>query len=290
MVSVSGISQLTKAAGKLIFMDPEFSRIAEETLKTSTKSTNWRNIFKQDFKNIHTKVADCFIEAEKQTCNDSFWSNLWKKQILGFPKDIATAWKGSSGIWGTTKAIGGQLLHRLPLLFVAFELPNIFSAYKDEGLFGGTVELAKSATRFTASMAGFIVGQSLIPIPLVGGLLGAILTEKVTSLVLGKSHSEKKAEALAAAQNTGQQIQSGTEQLQQITGGYPYINQNQFAATNQYASPPGNIPQISVPRATMTPQQVMSLGRMLYAGGITNPMYQDFMSMTSGLNRLNYLC
>ena len=119
MVSVSGISRTIKAAGKLIFMDPEFSRIAENTLKASRKSQGWSN--------IHRQVWDSFKVAEKQTYKDSFWKNLWNKQILGFPKDISKAWSSSKGLWGTTKAIGGQLLHRLPIIFTLFELPIILS-------------------------------------------------------------------------------------------------------------------------------------------------------------------
>ena len=269
------VGRIVKAAGKLIFMDPEFSRIAENTLKASKAQQGW--------KGIHKQIGKAFSEAERRTYTDSFWNNLWKKQICGFPKDISTAWKSSSGLWGTTKAIGGKLIQRLPLIFAAFELPNIFSAFKDEGLVGGCVETLKSATRLTGSMAGFIAGQTLIPIPIVGGLIGAIGADWLISKVIGKSHSEKKAEAEEAKRVEEQQYQEQQQQLQQMQQSNPYMNtygnQNQLAS-NSYINM----------RPTMTPQQMMAMKGMLYGGGMTNPMDQDFMAMTSGMNRLNYLC
>ena len=47
---------------------------------------------------------------------------------------------------------------------------------------------------------------------------------------------------------------------------------------------------INYAQPTMTPQQLMSLNQMLYSGGFGNPMDQDFMAMTSGINKLNYMC
>ena len=73
------------------------------------------------------------------------------------------------------------------------------------------------------------------------------------------------------------------DQQQQMQQNNPYMNtyddQNQLA-TNNYMNM----------RPTMTPQQIMAMRGMLYGGGMTNPMDQDFMAMTSGINRLNYMC
>ena len=279
MISVSSIGRIAKAAGKLAFMDDGFSKIAETTLKNSKKAQGWSN--------IHKQIGNAFKEAERQTCNDSFWKNLWEKNICGFPKDIANAWKGSSGAWGVTKAIGGQVMKRLPVIFAALELFNIIPAFKEEGLISGLKETVRSASRLTAGMAGFIAGQALIPIPILGGLIGAIgtdlLVDKGLNLILGKSYAERKAEAEEAKLTQEQQYQEQQKQLQDLQQNNPYMNmygsQNQLASNNYINM-----------RPTMTPQQIMAMRGMLYGGGMTNPMDQDFMAMTSGINRLNYMC
>lgn len=281
------VGRIIKAAGKLAFMDEGFQKIAESTLKNSAKTTNWKNIHNQNWSGIHKQIGNAFKEAERQTCNDSFWKNLWKKNICGFPKDISNAWKNSSGIWGVTKGIGGQVLKRLPILFAALELPNIFSATKDEGIISGLKETVRSATRLVSSMAGFIVGQALIPIPILGGLIGAIgtdlLVDKGLNFILGKSYAERKAEAEEAKNTAQQQYMDQQQQLQQMQQNNPYMNtyddQNQLATNNYMNMKP-----------TMTPQEIMAMKGMLYGGGMTNPMDQDFMAMTSGINRLNYMC
>ncbi len=274
------VGRIVKAAGKLAFMDEGFSKIAENTLKASRKSQGWSS--------IHKQIGNAFKEAERQTYNDSFWRNLWEKNICGFPKDIANAWRNSSGIWGVTKGIGGQILKRLPIIFAALELPNIFSATKDEGIISGLKETVRSATRLASGMAGFIVGQTLIPIPILGGLIGAIgtdlLVDKGLNLLLGKSYAERKSETEEARKNSElHQYMDQQQQLQQMQQNNPYMNiysgQNQLA-TNNYMNM----------RPTMTPQQMMAMRGMLYGGEMTNPMDQDFMAMTSGINRLNYMC
>ena len=54
---------------------------------------------------------------------------------------------------------------------------------------------------------------------------------------------------------------------------------------------PEGIPQqMNIPKPAMSPQQLMALQQMLYSGAAANPMDQDFMAMTSGMNRLNFQC
>ena len=264
MVSISGIGRIAKSAGKLIFMDPKFTETAEKALKASKKAQGW--------KNIHKQIGDAFVSAEKATAKDPFWKDLWHKQILGTPKDLKNAWINSKGIWGTTKAIGKQVLHRLPIIFTLFELPNIFSAFKDEGIIGGCTEILKSGTRLATSMAGFLIGQALIPIPILGGLIGAFATDWLTSKVIGKSHSEKKAE-LEEAQKQGDALQY-QNQMELMKQQNPNAQQN-FTASN-----------INTPKMTVTPQQLMMMQNALYGGGMTNTMDQDFMAMSSGINNL----
>lgn len=271
------IGRIANATGRLIFQDDKFLKVVEDTLITSKKAQGW--------KNIHKQIGDAFIQAEKATKKESLWNSI-KKLVTELPKDMKTGW-AAKGFWGKFKGIGGQLLRRLPLLFVAMEIPNIYSAFKDEGLVGGITETLKSGTRFAASMAGFTIGQALIPIPLVGGLVGCFATDWLTSKILGKSHSEKKAEAQEALAQADASAQQAQELQQYLAQQQMMANMNNIFASNPYAQNSFNIP-----KATMTPQQIMAIGQMLQGGyGLPNGNYmdQDFMAMTSGMNRLNYL-
>ncbi len=265
---MAGISRILKAGGRLLF-DPKFQDVATESLKASKKAMGFRN--------FHKQVGDAFVKAEQQTRNTSFWSGLKKSLTSLFP-DIKSSWKSASGFGGKLKAVFGQLGKRMPLLGVlltaALELPNIISAFNDKGLGGGLVEIGKSTTRLAAGTAGFVIGQALIPIPLVGGLVGAFAGDWLMSKIVGKSHSEKKAEAEAEAKVAEAQ-QQYAEQVNN-----PYTQYAAQSAANG----------VSYPQPTMTPQQLLAMQQMLYGGGFGSPMDQDFMAMTSGINRLNYLC
>lgn len=268
-----GISRIFSAVGKLAFMETNFTAAAEKAIKNSMHT--------QGYKNIHTQIKDCFVTAEKETYKESFLGGL-KKLVTDFPSEIKAGW-ANKGAWGKIKGIGGPLLKRLPLIFAALEIPNIISAFQDKGLIGGVTEIARTGTRMATGMAGFIVGQALIPIPFIGGLIGAIGTDWLVSKVIGKSHTEQKEEALAQAQEAEAQALALQQQLAQ---------QQQISQMNPYAQQQisQGIPQMNIPQMTMTPQQIMAMQQMLYGGGMTNPMDQDFMAMTSGINRLNYMC
>ena len=258
-----GISRILKAGGRLLF-DPKFQDTVTDTIKASKKVSG--------YKNIHKQIGDAFVKADRATVNTPFWSNMKKSLTSLFP-DIKNSWKAAKGIGGKSKAVFGQFAKRMPLLgvllTVALELPNIVSAFKDKGLVGGLVETGKSTARLAGATAGFAIGQALIPIPLVGGLIGGFAGDWLVSKVVGKSHSEKKAEAEAEVQ--------AAQESAQTTNPYAQVGSLGTSGIN-YAQP------------TMTPQQLLAMQQMLYSGGLGNPMDQDFMAMTSGMNRLNYLC
>ena len=161
------------------------------------------------------------------------------------------------------------------LLIAVTELPNIFSAFKDKGLAGGIAETGKAGLRLGAGMAGAAIGQALIPIPIVGGLVGYIAGDWLMSKFTGKSHSEKKAEAEQAQLASQQQMMN-----QYGTNPYAMPQMANQAAANQF----------SIPQPTVSAQELMAMQRALYSQGAGNPMDQDFMAMTSGINRLNYQC
>jgi hypothetical protein len=275
MVTLNAVSRIASAAGKLIFMDPKFTETAEKALAASHKAQGW--------KNIHRQMGDCFVKAEQATRNESFLGGL-KKLITDIPKDLQSGW-ASKGAWGKFKGIGGAVLKRLPLLFVAMELPNIISAFKDEGLVGGICETLKSGTRMAASMAGFTIGQALIPLPVVGGLIGCFVTDFITSKILGKSHTEKKEEAQEALAKADSAEQQALALQQQLAFDPRLVNNNYSYSTNPYSQ---NM-NFNIPQPTMTPQQLMAMQQMLCSGS-QNAMDQDVMATMSGINRINYMC
>ena len=182
------------------------------------------------------------------------------------------------------------------LLIGITELPNIFSAFKDEGLIGGIKETAKAGLRLGAGMAGAAIGQALIPIPVVGSLVGYAVGDWLMSKFTGKSHSEKKAEAEEALK---QQQLSPIEMLQKEylenfrkQAALMQLNQqgiNPFYVQG-YTNPNIVQPQLNIPQSTMSPQQLMALKQILYSNSMVNPMDQDFMAMATGMNNLNFQC
>lgn len=220
-----------------------------------------------------------------------FWKSTWHA-LKTTPKKIAQGWRvggkladragktGLSKIWSQFKGSLSGIGKRMPLIFslmvVLPELPNIFSAFKDKGLVGGVAETGKTALRLGAGMTAAAIGQALIPIPILGGIVGYMAGDWLMSKFTGKSHSEKKAELEEAQQ---QQIAQQQAMMQQY-------NTNPFGTNT---NPTTVQPQFNIPKPTMTPEQLMAMKQMLYNNSMANPMDQDFMAMTSGMNRLNYL-
>ncbi len=220
-----------------------------------------------------------------------FWKSTWHA-LKTTPKKIAQGWRvggrladragktGLSKIWSQFKGSLTGIGKRMPLIFslmvVLPELPNIFSAFKDKGLVGGVAETGKTALRLGAGMTAAAIGQALIPIPILGGIVGYMAGDWLMSKFTGKSHSEKKAELEEAQQ---QQIAQQQAMMQQY-------NTNPFGTNT---NPTTVQPQFNIPKPTMTPEQLMAMKQMLYNNSMANPMDQDFMAMTSGMNRLNYL-
>ena len=214
-----------------------------------------------------------------------FWQSTWKSLTTAH-EEIFQGWreggklankagkKGFSKFLSQFKGALSGVGKRMPLIFTLMailpEIPNIFSAFKDNGLSGGLTETVKTALRVTTGTIAGAITQALIPIPFVGFMVGYMGGDWLMSKFTGKTHSEKKAEAKEAQQKQ-QAISQGN-------------GMNAFSTGNTYAAPQLNIPQPSI-----TPQQLMTMQQMLYGGGMMNPMAQDFMAMSSGLNRLNYL-
>ncbi len=266
------IGRIAKSVSRIVF-DPKWQETATKALDTSRRSVGYTGLRYNHFK-------DAFVKADKATINTKLWDSM-KNSMTTLPQDMKTMWKSTNGAWAKTKGVFSQLGKRMPviggLLMIGFELPNLISAFSDKGIIGGLFETAKSSSRLVGSMAGMAIGQALIPIPFLGGLIGGIAGDWLVSKVVGKSHSEQKAEALEGADSAEKQYEELQKQLKEYQMNTPYGNTNSVAQ-NQFATP------------TMTPQQIQMLGQQLYGTGSMN---DDFMANMSGINnlgKLNYTC
>jgi hypothetical protein len=214
------------------------TKSAMKTYKTYNSGAVARGLPKLSAKNMAINVLDDgFSALAKNSASVSAKSILqgMKSQVAGIPGGARAGWqtaaasgKGFFGkVAGATKGLGGGLGKAMPVigtaLMVAFELPNIVSATKDKGLLaGGAVETAKAGVKLGAGFAGAAIGQALIPIPLVGSIVGFMAGNWLATKIVGKSHTEKKVEE---AQKQQQQMAQMMQQIQ-----YPPINPFQQVA------------------------------------------------------------
>ena len=305
-----------KRAGKL-YPDFVLGTGNEKFTKAMRETINNRKLNNQSyFESVWSGIKNGTLKAEQhnalmQKRYGGFWQSTWAA-LKTFPDEVAQGWRaggkladkagktGLSKFWAQFKGSMSGIGKRMPLIGTLLigitELPNIFSAFKDEGLIGGIKETAKAGLRLGAGMAGAAIGQALIPIPVVGSLVGYAVGDWLMSKFTGKSHSEKKAEAEEALK---QQQLSPIEMLQK-----EYLEKFKKQATlmqlnqqgiNPFAVQGLNNPyiaqqQFNIPQTTMTPQQLMALKQILYSNSMANPMDQDFMAMATGMNNLNFQC
>ena len=271
----------------------------DEFTQAMRQTVNNRKVNGQSYlESIWSGIKKGTTAAEKhnemlQQKHGGFWKSTWES-LKTTPKKIMQGWKtggrkadraGKTGFskgWTQFKGALSGLGKRMPLIFTLMaiipEIPNIFSAFKDEGLGGGVKETGKTALRVGAGTAVGAITQALIPIPFLGFIVGYTAGDWLMSKVTGKSHSEKKLEAEEALIQQQASMQNGYG-MSPFSNPYYMINNNQMQTQT-----------LNTPQMTMTPQQLMTLQHMLYSNTMANPMDQDFMAMTSGINRLNFQC
>lgn len=138
---------------------------------------------------------------------------------------------GKNSIWGGLKGLGKGLGKNMPFLAAAstllFELPNIWTATKEQGIGQGVKEIAKAGARLVGGAALAAVGSAICPG--IGSVIGWFAGDWLTSKIVGKTYTEQKAEAQAIAQA---QAEQAAQQAQQTTfTGNPY-------GTNPYGYDP----------------------------------------------------
>lgn len=172
--------------------------------------------------------------TQKQAAQGNFLkritSNLNKIPTLTKAGARAAKIKGKSSLLGGIKGFFKGMGKNMPFIAAAstllFELPNIWSATKEQGIGAGVKELAKAGARLTGGAAGAAIGSAICPG--IGTFLGWIAGEWLTSKVVGKTYTEKKEELIA-------QKEQEIANLQQPTfTGNPYENVMNNPTYNMY--------------------------------------------------------
>ena len=243
-------------------------------------NTPWYQPYKgADWSDFWTKFKTAFKDVEKHEAairkanGGSYWKSFWK-QISTTPKLFKEEWKlggeiakkaNKSVFWGKLCGANKAFMKRMPLIggliALAFQVPNIISAFtadgRDEktgivdpnkagGLATGTLEVGKAVTKIGLETAGFMIGQSLIPIPLVGGMIGCMAASWLGEKILGKGFAEKVAEANGEKSN--------------IPSWAPYISQNN--PMQNFNGGQGFV----VPQPTLTSEQLIQMKNYLDRG------------------------
>ncbi|MBR6721973.1 hypothetical protein IKL64_00795 [bacterium] len=109
------------------------------------------------------------------------------------------------GTKGFFKGLGKNMPLIGALMMIAFEIPNVVKASKEQGIGQGVKEIAKAGARLCGGGVGAAIGSAICPG--IGTMIGWIAGEWLTSKVVGKSYSEKVAEAEYEAQLAAEQAQ-----------------------------------------------------------------------------------
>ena len=209
MTSIDGVMsnawRVTKAMPGFIFGTE--ADLMGETLRKSYKN--------QGFKGFKTQIGDAFIKGMEDheaavSANKGFFKNMWKDITSIFP-EIKDNWQqvgkvadaanktGWSKFWPQLKSVGKAFGKRMPLIgaiaILATELPNIIKASWNEGLLAGAGETAKTGVRLGLGAVGGAIGAAVIPIPLLGSVVGYAVGDMIGKFIVGKSYSEKQVES-----------------------------------------------------------------------------------------------
>ena len=229
-------------------------------------NTPWYQPYKgADWSNFWTKFKTAFKDIEKHEAavrkanGGSYWKSftsqlsstpeLFKKEWIAGGKAAKAA--GKSQLWGKIGGANKALMKRMPLIgglmMVTTQIPNIYNAFTDKngGVATGLLETGKAVAKVGLDTAGFMIGQALIPIPFVGGMIGCIASSWLGEKILGKSFSDKKAEA------EGKQTA--------LPSWTPYIAQGGTPSFN------GNYNFVG-PQPTLTNEQLMKMQMYLSRG------------------------
>lgn len=183
--------------------------------------------------------------ALEKAGSGNFFQGFWNNCKKFFPEAI-DAFKSGSGIkdkFGKLfKNLGSKMSFLMAASLMLFEVPNVFTAIKEKGLFQGVKEVLKFGIRMTTAGLGAAIGAAS-PIP-CGSLIGWMAGEWIASRIVGKSYTEQKAEKEELIKElTGQepnaQVQDAQNPQPQVAN--PYWLNNQTANASQKPNFNGNM-------------------------------------------------
>ena len=213
------MSLLVKGGTKALGYGKRIAKVAPDALLGETSDVIGGAI-RHTKGSLFTKGKAGFHALEKhvarQSKNGNFFTRVWKNlkstpgAVAGGFKNAATAAKaaGKSSLWAGIKGGGKALLKKMPLigavLTVAIEAPNIIGAFKDGGFKAGMKEIGGAGVELGCMAGGAAIGSAICPG--IGTAIGAVVGGIVGMFARGKTHSEKKAEQEAAAQQQQAQV------------------------------------------------------------------------------------
>lgn len=292
-----------------------------EALKTTVRGTKdvvtGKYVGGKGFSGIGASIKDAY-NATKPA--GSFWQST-KKVFTSWGPELATDCKAAKGFFGKMGAPFKSLGKRMPLignlLVVAMEVPNIYRAFKEDGAWAGIKETGKAAVKVGGFALGAAVGSVFGPVgSIVGGMVGGWLAEKI----VGKSHTEAKAEKQQEKVKVAQELLQNPEELQKImqqmqgidpaamaqtqpqaeiqsqgqvmqqaqTAAHPWAIQNNTTQTAQTATTGGYQSQAAQSVFNQSPMnaQQIAMSNNPYSKnpfGETSFMDKDFMAASCGL-------
>lgn len=270
-MSVNGVTSNTfgsyaKRIGR-IYLHSTFGTGADEFMTSMNKSifdskAPWYNPYKNsNWKDFKTKFKQALKDVEiheetlRKANGNSYLKAFWE-QIRTIPKVFKDEWKlggeaakaaKKSVFWGKIGGANKALMKRMPLigglLAVAFQVPNLITAFthKDGGIGTGLLETGKAAIKIGLDTAGFMVGQALIPIPFVGGIIGSFAASFIGEKILGKSFAEEHGESL-------------------LPGSIPYLAQNGGGGSSQGST---NVVDWEPPKPTLSDEELFQLSQYM---------------------------
>ena len=166
----------------------------------------------------------------------SFWARttgnlgLIKSMPAKYMRAARIAGKGlfgqmGAGVKGFFKGLGKNMPFIAAASTLLFELPNIWKATKEQGIGQGVAEVGKAGARLAGGAALAAVGSAICPG--IGTMVGWFVGDWLTSKIVGKSYSEKKAQAEEQAQEQMMTMQ------QQQPSGIQTTQTPAFQGTNQ---------------------------------------------------------
>lgn len=181
--------------------------------------------------------------------------------------------QAGAGIKGFFKGVGKNMPLLGALMTVAFEIPNVVKASAEQGIGQGVKEIGKAGARLCGGGIGAAIGSAICPG--IGTMIGWMAGEWLTSKVVGKTYSEKVAEAEEQAQAIAEQQLAYAQQQQALA-------QQQAMTQPQVTTQPtfqGNAPYQQGQTAVTNPfvqSEVNNLTNMM--GGVNNNYSTDIFA------------